>query len=123
MQSTYLIFPMLAMVLLTVTVLRRLFLSRVRSVREGLVPASYFGIYQGSTEPEYAAKPSRHFVNLFEAPTLFYAACLAGMIIAIPGAAFQVLAWCYVATRIAHTYIHLGTNRLRFRIRAYFSGW
>ena len=123
MRATSLIFPMFAMVLLTATVLVILFRSRVRAVRESLLPASYFRIYQGATEPEFTAKPARHFINLFEAPTLFYAACLAAMIADVTGPAMQVLAWSYVAARLAHAWVHLGPNRLRLRIRAYFAGW
>lgn len=123
MRSSQLVFPMLAMVLLTVTVLVRLFRARVRSVREGLLPASYFRIFQGGVEPDYAVKPARHFANLFEAPTLFYAVCLAAMVLNVGGTAMLALAWCYVGLRLLHAYIHLGPNRLRFRIRAYFGSW
>ena len=123
MRDYRLVFPMFAMVLLTATVLVRLFRSRVRAVREGQLPASYFRIYQGGIEPDYAIKTSRHFVNLFEAPTLFYVACVAAMVTRAGGAVMLALAWCYIATRLAHAYIHLGPNRLRQRIRAYFSSW
>ena len=34
-----------------------------------------------------------------------------------------VLAWLYVVARAVHAHIHLGRNRLRHRIRAYFAGW
>jgi len=123
MNVTNLIYPMFAMVLLTATVLVILFRSRVRAVREQKVTTKYFRIYQGETEPEESAKASRHFTNLFEAPTLFYAACLAAMVTGQSGAAIVALAWAYVAARLAHAYIHLGSNRLRLRIRAYFAGW
>jgi hypothetical protein len=122
-RASNLIYPMFAMVLLTAVVLVRTFRGRVRAVREGLLPADYFRLYQGGAEPDYAVKPARHFSNLFEAPTLFYAACLAAMVTNTAGAATQALAWCYVAARLVHAYIHLGSNRLRFRIRAYFASW
>jgi hypothetical protein len=117
------IYPMFAMVLLTAFVLATLFRSRVGAVREGLLSAAYFRIYQGETEPESSAKPARHFVNLFEAPVLFYVVCLAAMITHFSGIAMQVLAWIYVAARVVHAYVHLGGNRLRYRMRAYFFGW
>jgi hypothetical protein len=123
MNALNLIYPMFAMVLLTGTVLVILFRSRVRAVREQKVTTKYFRIYQGETEPEETAKPARHFANLFEAPTLFYAACLAAMVTAQTGAAIVALAWAYVAARLVHAYIHLGSNRLRLRIRAYFASW
>ena len=38
-------------------------------------------------------------------------------------AGMQALAWMYVAARVMHAYIHLGGNRLRWRIRFYFLSW
>jgi hypothetical protein len=118
-----LVYPMFAMVLLSAAVLAILFRSRVRAVRESQVPVTYFRLYQGEVEPESIAKPARHFANLFEAPVLFYAACLAAMFTGQVGTTMVVLAWAYVATRVVHAYIHLGGNRLRLRMRAYFAGW
>jgi hypothetical protein len=114
---------MFAMVLLTAVVLVILFRSRVAAVRKGLVSAVYFRIYQGEIEPESTAKPARHFANLFEAPVLFYVVCLAAMITNCTTIAMQVLAWIYVSTRVVHACVHLGANRLRKRIRAYFFSW
>ena len=68
-------------------------------------------------------KPARHFANLFEAPVLFYAGCLAAMLAGITGWAVLSLAWAYVTARYVHAYIHLGGNRVRYRLRAYFVGW
>jgi hypothetical protein len=124
MSELSLVYPMLAMVLLTAVVLVTLFRSRVRMVREGLAPVSYFRTFQGSVaEPEYTIKPARHFANLFEAPTLFYAGCLAAMVTGVTGTVVVVLAWGYVAMRYLHAAIHLGGNRVRYRMRAYFAGW
>jgi hypothetical protein len=123
MSELSLVYPMLALVLLTGGVLIVLFRSRVRMVREGLAPVSYFRVFQGSPEPEFAAKPARHFTNLFEAPTLFYAACLTAMVAGVAGTAVVALAWGYVAMRYLHAYIHLGSNRVRYRMRAYFASW
>jgi hypothetical protein len=115
---------MLALVLLTFGVLIALFRSRVRMVREGIAPVSYFRTFQGSVEqPEFSVKPQRHFANLFEAPTLFYAGCLAAMVTGVTGNLVVVLAWVYVAMRYLHAYIHLGGNRVRYRMRAYFASW
>ena len=117
------IYPMFAMVLLTFAVLMKMFRARVRALREGKVSAAYFRIYQGGVEPEFTAKPARHFTNLFEAPVLFYVVCLAAMITHFTGIAMQVLAWAYVAARLVHAFVHLGANRIRKRVRAYFISW
>jgi hypothetical protein len=123
MPELSLVYPMLALVLLTFGVLIVLFRSRVRLVREGLAPVSYFRLFQGSPEPEFAAKPARHFSNLFEAPTLFYAGCLTAMVTGVTGTAVVALAWGYVAMRYVHAFVHLGGNRVRHRMRAYFASW
>ena len=123
MHRFNLVFPMFAMFALTALVLVLLFRSRVRAIRERAVKQSYFKVYQGEVEPEYAAKRSRHFSNLFEAPTLFYAVCLAAMVTQQADRALEVLAWLYVTARVAHSFIHLGTNEIVPRLSAYFTSW
>ncbi|MEZ5565331.1 MAG: MAPEG family protein [Gammaproteobacteria bacterium] len=123
MLLSSLVYPMFAMVLLTVVVLGILFRSRVRAVRSNQVTMKYFRTFQGEVEPESTAKPARHFSNLFEAPMLFYAACLAAMLTRQTGLTIVLLAWAYVVLRIIHAWIHLGGNRVRYRMRAYFAGW
>ena len=123
MNEYRLVYPMFALVLLTGTVLIILFRSRLRAVQQGSVSSKYFRLYQGEVEPEQSAKASRHFSNLFEAPTLFYAACLAGLGTHDGAGLLLVLAWLYVALRVVHAAVHLGGNRLRHRMRAYFAAW
>jgi len=123
MQAHALVYPMFAMVLLTASTLARLFVSRLGSVRAGAVNPRFFQIYQGGAEPEASAKLARHFVNLFEAPTLFYVACLAALATEQSGTGLVALAWLYVAVRCVHTFIHTGSNVLNARIAAYFSSW
>ncbi len=123
MDARILVYPMAAMVVLTATVLVALFRSRLSQVRQGSVPAGYFKTYQGEGEADASIQLSRHFANLFEAPVLFYAACLVAMVLGEATTAFLVLAWAYVAIRAVHAYIHTGTNRLNPRIAAYFSSW
>ena len=123
MNEFWLIYPMFALVLLTASVLVILFRGRVRALRAGNVTAGYFKIYQGAIEPEATAQAARHFSNLFEAPTLFYAACLAAMVTHSVSVLVVVFAWLYVAARLAHALIHLGRNKLRPRVAAYFLSW
>lgn len=118
-----LVYPMAAMVLLTFVVLVRLFLSRVHAVRTGGVAVGFYKTYQEGSEPRETAQLSRHLVNLFESPTLYYVACLAGMLIGGNRAALLVLAWLYVALRVMHAIIHTGRNKLQPRMRVYFASW
>ena len=123
MMEFGLIYPMVAMVALTFVVLVALFRSRTRAVGAGEISVTFFRTYQGAVEPESTVKLSRHFANIFEAPTLFYIACLAAMIAGQATVVFQVLAWLYVGLRAIHALVHTGGNRLRKRIAVYFASW
>jgi hypothetical protein len=120
---TSLVYPMAAMVLLTVFVLFNLYRSRVAAVQSGQIDIKYYRLHQGAIEPERAQKFARHFANLFEAPTLFYVGCLAGMVAGVADVGLMALAWAYVAARLVHAFIHLGANRLRKRRTIYFTSW
>lgn len=123
MNAQALVYPMFALVLLSATVLVITFRSRMRAIREKALTSAYYRTFQGATEPEYAVKPARQFVNLFEAPTLFYAACVTALATQSSGPLIVALAWAYVAGRLAHAWIHLGRNRLRHRIPVYGASW
>ena len=123
MTASDLVYPMFAMVLLTFVTLVRLFLMRSQAVRDGTADAVYFKTYREGSEPEAAAQLARNFSNLLEAPTLFYAACLAAIALDHGGALTLGLAWLYVALRVVHTVIHTGSNAMYPRIGAYFTSW
>lgn len=45
------------------------------------------------------------------------------MVVGVGNLIFVSLAWGYVVLRLAHAYIHTGSNVLQWRIAAYFSSW
>ena len=124
MTQLELIYPMAAMVLLTIVVLYRMVRGRVAAVRSGAVDARFYKTHQGeNTEPHRVAQNARHFTNLFENPVLFYVACVVAMVSGLGGTPMLVLAWLFVATRIVHAVIHLTSNRIPQRVTAYASSW
>ena len=114
---------MFAMVCFTFFILLLLFKTRAGLARKGEIDLAYFGTYQQGSEPENSAKLARHFSNIFETPTLFYAACLAGIAINATTPLLVASAWVYVALRVVHAWIHTGQNKLQPRIAAYFTSW
>ncbi|MEM7281226.1 MAG: MAPEG family protein [Pseudomonadota bacterium] len=123
MANELIIVPMFAMFLVTVVVLTLLFRSRVASVAKGEIEPGYYKVYQGGREAERPAKLGRHFINIFEAPVLFYVVCLAALATENASPLFQSLAWAYVAVRVVHAYIHIGANKIMPRIRVYMVSW
>ena len=123
MSNMQLIYPMAVMVLLTAVVLMRMVHGRFDAVKRGEVDARFYKTHQGDAEPRKAAQHSRHFVNLFENPVLFYAASLAGMVTGQGTGAIVWLAWAYVACRLIHTFVHLGSNKIPPRMFFYGASW
>lgn len=111
--------PVFALFLLTVVCTFRLGYLRYTAVRRGEVDARYFRLYRGYEEPEKLRVHSRHLVNLFETPVLFYVIAIIALVSGQGGLLPVVLAWVYVALRYAHTWVHLTSNRVLLRFRLF----
>ena len=120
--QTDLIYPMFVMFVLTYGVLVRMFLARKKSILAGETAMSYYKTYNQGAEAPEAAQAARHYINLFEAPVLFYVVCILGMILPVQTIIFTILAWIFVAVRIAHAVIHMGKNKIGLRMKAFGTG-
>lgn len=122
MKPELIIFPVAAVVLLTYIIGVWMVKLRFRAVRQDGVNPGYFQLNRGAKIPDYLAKVSNHYANLFELPVLFYAAC------AFIYASHRLdmldlaLAWCFVAARYTHAYIHTTSNNLLYRRYAFLLG-
>ncbi len=119
----HIILPMAALALFTFLVFLMLMRSRLRALDEGKVSVAFYKTYVGADEPEESRKLSRHLSNLLEVPVLFYVVCLAALSVQLSSLFFQTAAWVYVLVRLVHAYIHLGSNKVPYRLAAYFTGW
>lgn len=113
--------PAFAMFLLTAFSVFRLGYLRYTAVRRGEVDFRYFRLYRGYEEPENLAQHSRHVVNLFETPVLFYVIVIIAFVTAQGGMLPLVLAWLYVILRAGHTWVHLTSNKVLVRFRLFAS--
>ena len=115
-----LLVPMLVVVALTYFSFLRLGSKRAAAMKGGEVTIEYYRAYSGGLEPEAAAVAGRHFVNLFEMPVLFYAACLTAYVLN-PGSIWVLtLAWGYVAGRLMQSAVHLTYNDPMHRGMSFF---
>ncbi len=119
LNPVHIFFPIVAMVALVVFVVVRLGRSRVRAVRRHDISLRFFELYQGPEEPEELRALSRHFVNLFELPILFYVACIVAYVTVQVDLWLVLLAWFFVVSRYVHSYIHLTSNIVIKRFRVY----
>ena len=112
------LYPVFAMMALTMFCMVRLGLLRWVAVNRGEIDPRFFSLFRGYEEPEKLAAYSRHVVNLFEAPLLFYVISLTAFVTGQSGNWLLGLAWTYVALGFFHSYVHLTSNvvLIRFRI-------
>ena len=113
MSPTAIFWPMIALTFLIYCVYALLFIRRRQSVVSGQAKIQEFII--PTKEPEISATTIRNLSNLYEVPMLFYVVCLS--LYAVNGVSFLavLIAWLFVGMRIAHTLIHVTSNRLRYR--------
>jgi len=113
-----LVYPTLALILWIFIVGVILMLRRKDAFSSGAVQPEDVTV---STEryPVPARLASANFSNQFETPVVYFALIMLAMEVGAAGYAMAFLAWLYVATRVIHTFIHLGPNRLPVRGAVY----
>lgn len=115
-------YPMFVMVMLTTFVGFYLMFMRISFSRSGAVDPRIFKLNKSKDIPDKLVQAANNYSNLFEVPVLFYVACITSIIMGYQGYIMLALAWIFVISRIAHTYIHLTRNKIIPRLIAFISG-
>lgn len=123
MNQNLMYFPCLAMLILTFIVMIRMFLMRVNAVKNKNIEMKYFKTYDSGSAPVLMLQADRHFINLFEAPVLFYMVCAFSVMTFQVTPSMYMAAWMYVFFRCIHAFIHLTSNKIRARMIAYVLSW
>lgn len=108
--------PMLALAALTFAVLMFIPLRRFRAAFAGQVTPSDFALGESVNVPSHVALANRNYMNLLEAPLLFYAVCLAMFVSQTVDPLAVKLAWGYVALRALHSVVHISYNNVVHRL-------
>ena len=72
--------------------------------------------------PPRVQQISNAFHNQLEIPIFFYALVAFALIADRTGAFFVALSWLFVLSRLAHAFIHVTSNNVRYRGPAYLVG-
>ncbi len=121
LSPNMILYPAFAMFFLVAFTLTRMARLRLAAVRAGEVRVSYYRTYHEGEEPEHMRVVTRHFINLFELPVLFYVGVIFTYITHQVTLALVLFAWAYVAIRYAHSFVHLTSNDVLTRFRLYFA--
>jgi len=117
-----LLYPLFANVLLTFSVSLLMVRARTNAVKNKQIAPSYFKHNRGKA-PEQILRYSDNYQNQYELPILFYTLIALLLITQIHHTGFTIAAWLFVFTRIVHSYIHIKTNDILHRLKAFVSGF
>lgn len=117
MDSSLILWPVLAQIILTIVMYILLGVRKARAVKARLVDIKEAAL-NNKAWPADVVKVSNNIANQFETPILFYVLCILLYVIGGVGVTAVALAWAYVLSRYAHAVVHVGSNHVltRFRI-------
>lgn len=121
MSQTAIFWPMIAHMALVIGLYALLGLRRKDAVSKGSAKVSQFR--ENLQEPPESLFVRNSLNNQFELPPFFHIVCLALFVTQGVGMAAVVGAWLFVASRYVHAFIHVTSNRIRFRQPAFTAGF
>lgn len=121
MNSIHILWPVLAQILLTLSVFIVLGVRKAKAVKAGEVNRKQAAL-NNREWPDDVVKVSNNIANQFEFPVLFYVLCLVLYNINAVGVVAIVLAWSFTLSRFAHAYVHIGSNYVPIRLRLFLVG-
>jgi hypothetical protein len=119
MDSSAILFPAIAMFMLTASVIAYAGGSRVAAIRRRDVSIRYYRLYNEGEQTPRLQVLGRHMQNHFEMPPLFYIAVIFLYVTGSVTPLAVVLAWLYFGSRCVHSFIHLGSNNVTHRAFAF----
>ncbi len=119
MQQTQIFLPVAVLALWTLLVLGLVPIRRFTAAFAKKVTAEDFRFGESTTVPGEVTIANRAWMNLLEAPLLFYIACLIWFLIGGVDNGVIMLAWGYVGLRIVHTLVHVTYNRVFHRLTVF----
>lgn len=119
MGQTAIFLPVAALAVWTLIVQLQIPLRRFAASFARKVTAEDFKLGESARVPANVTIANRAYMNLLEAPVLFYVACLVAFEAGKVDEIVVMLAWGYVGLRAVHSLIHLTYNNVFHRLGAF----
>ena len=114
------IWPMIAHVALVFSLYLLLSSRRMVAVKDGRARPEQFR--ENREEPAESLVVKNAIANQFELPVLFYAVSILLYLVDADNPVTVAGGWLFVALRYAHAYVHVTSNRLRYRRPLFIAG-
>jgi len=114
------IWPVIAHVALVFCLYLLLSTRRMRAVRQGQARPEQFR--ENREEPTESLVVKNAIANQFELPVLFYAVSILLYLVDADNPVTVAGGWLFVALRYVHAYVHVTSNRLRYRRPLFIAG-
>ena len=106
--------PLFVQVALTFALMVLMAVRRAGAIRGGHVRETEIALREPNWPPR-ALQAAYSYSNQFELPVLFYVLTILAVITKQGDLAFVLLAWVFVVLRILQAWVHVTSNRIRYR--------
>jgi hypothetical protein len=121
MNNQLILLPVLVQIVLTIALYLSLIALKIRAVKAGEVDAERRALHDDAW-PDYVQQVNNCIRNQFEVPVLFYVFSISMLVIGAVNLTALVLAWIFVTSRVAHAFVHTGSNYVPTRRRLFIFG-
>ena len=118
MEKTLILYPTIAMMLLTLFLYAKNFLDNVKAVKSKAINFKYFKTYKGEV-PDYLTVSRQTLKNQFELPIFFYFLTSIVLVFDKVSQLDLILSWIFVVSRYLHCYIRLSSNYVPHRAKIF----
>lgn len=122
MTRDWIFVPVIVQVLLTLAIYIRLIKVKVLELRAGRVNRDRLPLYEDAW-PASVLQINNNIRNQFELPVLFYVLCVVLWLLEAVSPLALALAAAFAISRLVHAQIHLFSNYVPNRRRAFTVGW
>jgi hypothetical protein len=121
MKENYIFLPLVIQIGLVFWLYIYLAITKSRAMKAGQVDEQRRALHDDAW-PDSVLQVNNCIRNQFEVPVLFYILVIVLWLTQSVNLVIHILAWVFVASRILHAYIHIGSNYVPMRRRVFMFG-
>jgi len=118
MDGISILYPLLAHILLVLSLYTLLIVRKSKAIKAKTVDFKKTAL-NNKAWPEDVVQVSNNLDNQFESPLVFYGLCIITVLVGAVNSFALGLSVAYVVFRYIHAYVHVGTNYVPHRLRAF----